>query len=324
MHFFYKRRPLNILIVKTSSMGDVVHALPVLADIRKNIRGVRIDWLVEEPFADIVRHTPLVDETIICNVRKWRRSIFSKQTREEIQALKKRLQEKKYDRVIDLQGLIKSAAVGKLAKSPIAGYDRASIKEPVASWMYDKTYPVSKKLSAVERCRQLTAQALDYVLPDTAPVFDFLFSSEKVENKQAIFFVNTSRKTKLWPENYWIELGRLLTDEGWKVFFAWASPEEKERVEKIKNAIGQDAFVLARMKIGELMKFTATCELVVGVDTGMTHLGSAMGLPTVGIFRDYPIELVPLMGEGKKCALGGVDACPEVKEVYDAVKEVLS
>lgn len=190
--------------------------------------------------------------------------------------------------------------------------------------MYDKTYPVSKKLSAVERCRQLTAQALDYVMPDTAPVFDFLFSSEKVENKQAIFFVNTSRKTKLWPENYWIELGRLLTDEGWKVFFAWASPEEKERVEKIKNAIGQEAFVLARMKIGELMKFTATCELVVGVDTGMTHLGSAMGLPTVGIFRDYPIELVPLMGEGKKCALGGVDACPEVKEVYDAVKEVLS
>ena len=185
----------------------------------KNIRGVRIDWLVEEPFADIVRHTPLVDETIICNVRKWRRSIFSKQTREEIQALKKRLQEKKYDLVIDLQGLIKSAAVGKLAKSPIAGYDRASIKEPVASWMYDKTYPVSKKLSAVERCRQLTAQALDYVLPDTAPVFDFLFSSEKVENKQAIFFVNTSRKTKLWPENYWIELGRLLTDEGMEGFF---------------------------------------------------------------------------------------------------------
>lgn len=304
-------------------MGDVVHALPVLSDIRKNIRGVRIDWLVEEPFADIVRHTPLVDETIICNVRKWRKSIFSKKTREEVQALKEKLRNKKYDLVIDLQGLIKSAAVGRLAKSPIAGYDTASIKERVASWMYDKTYPVSKKLSAVERCRRLTAQALDYVLPETAPVFDFLFSSENVENKQAVFFVNTSRKTKLWPEKSWIELGKLLADDGWKIFFAWASPEEKERVEKIKNSIGDNASVLARMRIGDLMKFVAGCELVVGVDTGMTHLGSAMGLPTVGIFRDYPVELVPLMGSGKKCALGGVDACPEVQEVYDAVKKVL-
>lgn len=314
---------MNILIVKTSSMGDVVHALPVLSDIRKNIRGVRIDWLVEEPFADIVRNTPLVDETIVCNVRKWRKSIFSKQTREEVLALKKKLREKNYDLVIDLQGLIKSAVVGKLANSPIAGYDKASIKEKVASLMYDKTYSVSKELSAVERCRRLTSSALGYALPETAPVFYFLFSSEKEMNKQAIFFVNTSRKTKLWPEKNWIELGKILTSDGWKVFLAWGSPEEKVRVEKIKNAIGLNASVLARMPIGELMKFMAGCELVVGVDTGMTHLGSAMGLPTVGIFRDYPVELVPLMGDGKKRSLGGVNACPEVKEVYDAVKEVL-
>lgn len=304
-------------------MGDVVHAIPVLSDIRKNIRGVRIDWLVEEPFADIVRNTPLVDETIVCNIRKWRKSLFSKQTRDEIAALKQKLQQKNYDLVIDLQGLIKSAAVSKLTSSPIAGYDKNSIREKVASWFYDKTYPVSKKLSAVERNRKLTAQALGYLMPEGAPVFDFLFSEENNTGKQAIFFVNTSRKTKLWPVDNWVQLGNLLKEDGWKIFLAWATPEEKERVEKIRLQIGDSASVLAKMSIGELMRFVAGCNLVVGLDTGMTHLSSAMGKPTVGIFRDYPVELVPLMGNGKKIALGGVNSSPKVEDVYSAVKEVL-
>ena len=137
------------------------------------------------------------------------------------------------------------------------------------------------------------------------------------------FFCNTSRETKLWPEEKWIELGGELIRRGKKIVLLWGSPEEKERVLRIQARLGAAAEVPERMPIGQLMEKISSADAVIGLDTGMTHLSAAMGRPTVGIFRDYPIELVPLVGEGKKKALGGVGCCPQVQEVLSAYEKVI-
>lgn len=319
---------MKVLIVKTTSMGDVVHASSVVSDIRKNFPRSEIDWLVEDSFADIPRAIAGVNEVIECSVRKWRKNLFSKTVRSEISALRKRLSAKHYDCVIDLQGLIKSALLAVSAGVPVSGYDASSIKEPVASLFYKKKYSVGKTLSAVQRCRALTALSLGYEVPQDAPAFDFALnvkaSLKETEGDEVIFFCNTSRETKLWPEQRWIELGRQLISEGEKILFVWGLPSEKERVTRLANALGAGASVLEKMSIGALMKKTALCKAAVGVDTGMTHLASVLGVPTVGIFCDYPVELVPLEGGGKKKALGGVGCSPSVEEVRRAFQEVLA
>lgn len=303
-------------------MGDVVHAIPVLSDIRKNFPEANIDWLVEESFADIPRSSPIVSEVISCAVRRWRKHIFSKTTWAQIGELKGTLESKKYDVVVDLQGLIKSAILASWTGQDVSGYDKDSIKEPLASSWYDNKYAVSKKESAVNRCRELAAKALGYNLEGDA---EFLFKQErnKIEDKKILFFCNTSRKTKLWPEEDWVELGNKLNSLGYLIDFSWSSEEEYNRVKTISKAIRDGCQVLEKMSIGKLMDLIGTCRAVVGVDTGLTHLSSAMGKPTVGIFRDYPINLVPLVGKGKKVSLGGPGTCPSVEDVFSAFEEVL-
>ncbi len=313
---------MKILIVKTTSMGDVVHAIPVLSDIKANYPDSRIDWLVEEPFADIVKASPLVSNVHVCNVRKWRRSPFSAGVRRQVAKLKASLKEARYDIVVDLQGLIKSMLLGKMAGSELCGYDKNSIKEKAASFFYDRKFPVSRSKSAVERCRVLCALALGYPVPEARPVFDFGGRETSGVSKTAVFFANASRETKLWPESKWTELGKQLASRGYRIRLAWNTEEEGKRAKRIAEGIGDDATLLERQSIARLMKVVSSSALVIGLDTGMTHLSSAMGTPTVAIFRDYPVELVPLEGPGKKKALGGVNCCPEVGEVVRAIDEI--
>lgn len=302
-------------------MGDVVHAIPVLSDIRKARPEASIDWLVEEAFADIPKASPLVSEVVECAVRRWRKKIFSKETWAQIGELKGILESKKYDVVIDLQGLIKSAILASWTGQPVSGYDKDSIKEPMASSWYENKFAVSKQESAVQRCRELAALALDYCVVGD-PEFSFRQEMNGPVEKRVLFFCNTSRKTKLWPRENWIELGKQLRSLGFSVDFSWGSEEEFDRVSSISRSIGASSRVLEKMSIGQLMNIIGTSAAIVGVDTGMTHLASAMGKPTVGIFRDYPINLVPLVGNGKKHSLGGPGTCPSVEEVFAAFKEV--
>lgn len=312
---------MKILIVKTTSMGDVVHALPAISDIKKHDPQAEIHWLVEASFSGIPLSCPLVDKVISCRVRQWRKNIFSQGTWQEISALKKQLVLEQYDKVIDLQGLIKSAVLARLTKAPICGYDKHSIKEPLASNFYTHRFSVSTSLPAITRCRNLTALSLGYPIPKDEPQFVFK-SYEKEMERKVLFFANTSRDSKLWPEAKWIELGRKLTDQGIEILLPWGSNVEQERVCRIAEQIGSEATVPPRKSIQEMIALIGKSYAVVGLDTGMTHLSSAMGIPTVGIFRDYPIELVPLAGNGPKIGLGGVNCCPEVSDVYVALEKV--
>lgn len=310
------------LIVKTTSMGDVIHALPAVADLARAQPDLSIDWVVEKSFSDIPRLSRYVGQVHEVAVRQWRKNVFSRQTWEEVGRTRAALESAHYERVVDLQGLLKSAVIGKWAKSFLLGYDKDSIKESWASRFYDRTFAVSKNLSAVTRCRMLMAYAFDYdyrqyPLDFGLPVID----EPSGERPYAVFLLNTSRDTKLWSEAKWIRLAKETYQAGFDVHLLWGSSVEEERVRRVASQAGSFCQVMPRMSIKDCALEMQKSSFVVGVDTGLTHLAAATAKPTVGLFLDYPVELVGLTGVRVQ-SLGGVGADPSVDEVQSALNQL--
>ena len=199
--------PKKILIIKSSSMGDIVHALPVAYDIKKHYPDCELSWVVEESFTDIPKLSPFVDKLVVTAFRRWRKNIFSSSVRSEILAVRRALAEAKYDIVIDLQGLIRTAVVARWAGVESVGYSKENIKEPLAAHFYSRTFPVSNKLVPVVRYRTMAAQALGYPIEnedlhyglDVKPM-----TPTGVRAPYAALTVNTSRAEKLWPQSPWV------------------------------------------------------------------------------------------------------------------------
>lgn len=308
------------LIVKTTSMGDVIHALPAVADLARAQPDLVIDWVVEKSFSDIPRLSRYVDTVYEVSVRQWRKNIFQSKTWKEVGQVRLALQNAHYERAVDLQGLLKSAVIGKWSKSFLLGYDKDSIKEPWASRFYDKTFSVSKSLSAVTRCRGLMGAAFDYDYRQYPLDFGLrTIDHTKSVSSYAVFLVNTSRETKLWSETKWVQLAKEVNTKGFNVQFLWGTDPERERVERIASQVGDFCQVLPRMSIKDCAAVLQKASFVVGVDTGLTHLAAATSKPTVGLFLDYPIELVGLTGLRVQ-SLGGVGADPSVEAVKSALK----
>src|SRR5690554_151501 len=223
---------MRVLLIKTSSLGDVVHTLPALTDAQRALPYIRFDWVVEEGFAEIPSWHPAVDQVIPVAIRRWRKNFMKTWRSGEWKAFRKRLGSQQYDLIIDAQGLLKSAVLTRLNKAPAAGYDRDSIREPVASRFYDRRYPVSRELHAVERIRQLFAQALDYPMP--VEVGDYGIDVSRLpevsvpEESFAVFCHGTTWETKLWPEAYWRELTENESQKGLKVLLPWGNDERSE------------------------------------------------------------------------------------------------
>ena len=209
---------MKLLIVKTSSMGDVVHALPVVSDVRRIHPGAEIHWLVETPFAAIPHLHPGVDRVLPMAWRKWRRRLFDGATWAAMGALRAELRTPRYDLVLDLQGLLKSALWARQAGAPVAGYDRRSAREPLASGLYARTARVPRELHAVRRCRLLAAAHLGYPAPDDPPDFGLQPPPAGWSGPQpyAVLIPNASRIEKLWPEARWVAVGKRLRDRGWR------------------------------------------------------------------------------------------------------------
>ena len=232
------------------------------------------------------------------------------------------MQSAHYERVVDLQGLLKSAVIGKWAKSFLLGYDKDSIKESWASRFYDRTFAVSKSLSAVTRCRMLMAYAFDYDYRQYPLDFGLsVVNDPSGEQPYAVFLLNTSRETKLWSEAKWIRLAQETHRAGFDVHLLWGSPAEEERVRRVASQAGSFCQVMPRMSIKDCALEMQKSAFVVGVDTGLTHLAAATAKPTVGLFLDYPVELVGLTGLEVQ-SLGGVGADPSVEEVQSALKQL--
>ncbi len=278
---------MKVLIVKTSSMGDVIHTFQAIEDVRRSRPDVELHWCVEEPFADIVALHPGITKIHKVAVRRWRKAMLSRTTWGEIAALKRSLRKEAYDLVIDAQGLMKSALVARLAGASVAGFDRNSIREPAASLFYTRRFAVSRDVHAIERTRRLVGQVFDYT-PDLARLDTGLRVPPLPEGirlpaRTAFLLHGTSRADKKWPAADWIGTARLLIERGMTPVITYSNSDEQTVAGKIADAIPQ-TIVIPKSPLGTVAAILAHNELVIGADTGLTHLASAFGLPTVAVF----------------------------------------
>jgi heptosyltransferase-1 len=277
---------MKVLIVKTSSMGDVIHTFPAVEDARRNRPDISFDWCVEEAFADIVELHPAIGTIHTVAIRRWRKRLFNSGTWREALSLRRALRAGHYDLVIDAQGLLKSALVAKQAAAPIAGFDRASAREPSATWFYDRRYAVPRDLHAIERTRRLFGLALGYEA-DLSGLGSGIVPPPRdlssVSGKTAFLLHGTSREDKKWPVEDWIETARLLVDRGMTPVFTWSNEPEKAVAEAITRAVPQ-AVLVPKSSLSVIAAIIGRSVLVIGADTGLTHLASAFGLPTVAVF----------------------------------------
>lgn len=277
---------MRVLLVKTSSLGDVIHALPALTDAARAIPGITFDWVVEEGFAEIPTWHPAVGKVIPVAIRRWRKNIWQTIKSGEWRRFKQSLRAEKYDLVIDAQGLVKSAWLTRYVNAPVAGLDKNSAREPLASRFYQRRLAVARGQHAVERLRQLFAVALGYDLPKG--LGDYGLDVERLielpRNKPYVLFLHgTTWDTKHWPELYWRDLALRMADKGVEVRLPWGNPAEKSRAERIANGLS-NAVVLPKLNLAGVARVLASASACVAVDTGLGHLAAALDVPTISLF----------------------------------------
>ncbi|HCC61961.1 MAG TPA: lipopolysaccharide heptosyltransferase I [Pseudomonas sp.] len=276
---------MRVLLVKTSSLGDVVHTLPALTDAQRAIPGIQFDWVVEEGFAEIPAWHPVVAQVIPVAIRRWRKHPLQTLRSGEWRRFKARLRETRYDLVIDAQGLLKSAWLTRYVTAPVAGFDRASIREPLAARFYDRCFSVPREQHALERVRQLFAQALGYPAPATVAEYGLDRSQLATPGEQPylLFLHGTTWASKHWPERYWRELAERMSEFGWAIRLPWGNAEEKARAERIAKDL-PGASVLPRLNLGGVAKVVAGARACVAVDTGLGHLAAALDVPSISLY----------------------------------------
>jgi heptosyltransferase-1 len=249
--------------------------------------------------------------------RKWRGELLRRSTWTDMQQVRQRLHDARYDLVLDLQGLLKSAIWASLSRAPVAGYDRNSSREPAAAWLYERRSTVSRKLQAVQRCRELAALSLGYPVPTTAAAFGLVppAATWKPRQSYAVLIPNASRREKLWPERHWVQVGRHMKDQGWLPLVLWGSNAEQTLAERI--AAGCDGDVPPFLKVGQMAAVLAEAQAVVGLDTGFTHLAAALGRPTLGIYCDHDPGLAGITGPGSVHSIGGKGIVPSRNQVMN-------
>jgi heptosyltransferase-1 len=289
---------MQVLVVKTSSLGDVVHTLPALTDAVAAIPGIRFDWVVEEAFTEIPRWHPAVDQVFPLALRRWRRDWRKAWRHGEPRDFVRRLRSRSYERVIDAQGLLlKSGLVAALARGPCAGYDRRSARDPWVSWTYRRSHRVSRELHAVARIRRLFAAELGYAVPQAGPDYGIRRLGRPVDpgRPYLVFLHSTSWPSKHWPSMYWAELAHLARVQGYRVVFPWHSPEDRLSAERIIRG-AQTGELLPRQGLTGLAGWLGCAAGVVGVDTGLAHLAAAVGVPAVTLFGPTRVDLTGAVG----------------------------
>jgi len=311
----------RVLFVKLSSLGDVVHHLPAVTDLLEHRPEARVAWAVEEAYADLVRLHPGVAEVIPVGLRGLKRDVLSPARWRRIGDARRRLRAGAWDYVIDSQGLIKSALVTRAARAPSFGMDRRSARERAAARFYDVRIPVARERHAVERNRELVAKVFGYRV-EGAPRYGLSPSAAAPAWAPAIPYAvllhAASRADKRWPEERWEELARRLAVNGCASVFPGGTDEER-RVAARLAAKAPEGIAAPAMGLAEAAALMAHAQLVVGVDTGLTHLGAALGRPTVGIYTATRPELTGLLAEGA-VNLGGPGAAPTVDAVAAALQ----
>jgi heptosyltransferase-1 len=312
----------NILFIKTSSLGDVVHHMPAVTDARKAHPDATFSWLVEEAFAPLVRLHPAIDTVIPVASRRWRKSLYAPATIAEIRASFRNIRAQRYDEIVDTQGLLRTAILTRAACGMRHGYDASSVREPLASLFYDVRHRVERDMHAVERNRILSGLALGYA-PDEAPDFglDRARIGKDSTSRYGLLLHATARREKQWPNADWIAFAKLFAQR-FELLLPWGTEAERARSEYIAAAV-PGARVPDRAPLDQIAKLIAGAQFVVGVDTGLLHLAAALGVPVVAIFAGSKPALTGPMGRGRLSILGDDGKPPSVDAVVEAVESIV-
>ena len=296
---------MRVLVVKLSSLGDVIHTLPALSDAASALPGIRFDWVVEEAFAQIPQWHPAVEQVIPVAIRRWRKRPLRDFRGPQWRRARSALQGRQYDAVIDAQGLMKSAFIARLVKAPRYGMDRRSVRERLAAAVYHHGIPVPREMHAVQRIRLLFGRALGYPVPQGQG--DYGLRQQLVPQVQRqlpslLFFHGTARAEKLWPQAYWVELAELAVAQGLTVHLPWGSDMERERAQAIAgsaNCASDRVQVLPGMDLSGLAERLLEVRGAVAVDTGLGHLAAALDVPTVSLYGPTRPALVGAYGRNQ-------------------------
>jgi heptosyltransferase-1 len=325
---------LNILIVRVSSLGDVVHNMPLLADVHRHFPDAHIDWVVEEAYTDLVRLNRHVRSIIPIALRRWRRQLTSAPVRAEIAAFYRRLRAVHYDLVLDTQGLLKTGLVMRMAKlAPegrrvgLANATRDSGYEPLSRLFHSISVPVDLHAHAVERGRAVAAQALGYALSKS---IDFSLQPPlpgaplpwQGMGPYAVFFHGTARADKQWPVASWREIAAVLAARGLPVLLPWGNPAERARAQQIAAQLPH-VQVLPPLGMMDAVALAQGAALAIGVDTGLTHVAAAYCRPTIELYIDSPRWKTEGYWSPDIVNLGDAGAAPDVDQVRAAIDRLL-
>lgn len=312
---------LKILVVKMSSIGDLVHNLPMVSDIRANFADAQIDWIAEEACVEIPAMHEAVSNIIPFALRRWRKE-RNRAAWREFRQFRARLREERYDYVLDNMASLKSVAVCKLARGPSFGPDWKTAREAPAGLFYDFPVRISRRLHAVERYRFLAAGALGYRL-DMPLNYGLEGKFARLEgmpdDDYAVLLHSTSRAEKLWDEACWTEVGKYLSAQGLICVLPWGNETERLRSARLAEALG-NALVPPRMNLDQAMAMLAHAKLALGVDTGLAHMAAALHRPVVGIFCDSDPITAGVYTVAPSGNLGGKGAPPSASAVLDLLR----
>lgn len=318
---------MKVLLVRMSSMGDLVHTLPAITELARHRPDIELHWLCESSFADIARLHPFVHTVHEISWRKWRKQLWKKENRKHLKNIAQILKNEHFDRVIDSQSLLKSVFFSKMANAPIYGLNRECARESYSAWFYDHRFQVDKHENVVLRTRQLFARIFDYAVHGNADFGVQVPRSGSIDGLPERYYVAchaTSRDSKLWPEERWIALfTRMYQQDGLPVLLPWGNDSEKARAQRIADAL-PNAQLCPKLNLLQAAYLMSKARAVVGVDTGFLHLANAVDTVVIGLYTDTDPARTGIQESDYAINLGGVEKMPSVDEVYETLLRFLT
>lgn len=294
---------MRVLIIKMSSMGDIIHTLPAVTDATQAVSNIQFDWVVEEAFTEIPKWHKQVQQIIPIALRRWRKNIWQAIQSGEVKQFYTQLRAEEYDFVLDAQGSIKSAITTRLSRGSRLGMDKDSVRESLACLAYQQTFPVSWQQHAISRLRLLFSEALKYPFPMTSPQYDIdknNFCQNKIvlPKDYLLFIPNTSCSTKHWSNQAWSLLLTKMTHQGVRVYIPWGNEGERINANRLakKNPLAR---TLPYLSLSEMAAVLANAKAVVTVDTGLSHLSAALGIPTIVLYGPTHPSLIGTIGSSQ-------------------------